>query len=209
MGLGLGLGEIGKTTDEEDAEGGEEMGDSAVEGAQQKTVFEQYSPFAETVADQIIWRTTVKMGRHTKIIAGGRVFSYSALVVVGTGNGAGGIGYGKALKAPEAVMKATKDAEKNMIPIFRYKGRTIKKDLVAKYVSTKVVCAAHHIHEANSLTQQPIHTTLLLSALVLAHMFTILLCACRLSRRVDLVVVSKLADLHFKFFKHLASMTSV
>ena len=52
--------------------------------------------------------------RHTKITAGGRIFSFSALVVVGDGNGTAGFGYGKALSGGAAVQKATRDAEKRM-----------------------------------------------------------------------------------------------
>ena len=49
---------------------------------------------------------------HTKITAGGRIFSFSALVVVGDGRGTAGFGYGKALTGGGAVLKATRDAEK-------------------------------------------------------------------------------------------------
>lgn len=57
------------------------------------------------------------MGRHTKVTAGGRVFSFSALVVVGNSNGTAGFGYGKGMTAPAAVQKANRDAEKLMFAI--------------------------------------------------------------------------------------------
>lgn len=57
------------------------------------------------------------MGRHTKVTAGGRVFSFSALVVLGDKNGTAGFGYGKGLTAVAAVNKATRDAEKFMFSI--------------------------------------------------------------------------------------------
>jgi small subunit ribosomal protein S5 len=57
------------------------------------------------------------MGRHTKVTAGGRVFSFSALVVLGDSNGTAGFGYGKGMTAGDAVVKANRDAEKFMFAV--------------------------------------------------------------------------------------------
>mmetsp|Transcript_15093 Transcript_15093/g.25951 ORF Transcript_15093/g.25951 Transcript_15093/m.25951 type:complete len:316 (+) Transcript_15093:29-976(+) len=54
----------------------------------------------------------LKIGRHTKITAGGRINSFSSLVILGDGAGTAGFGYGKALTATAATQKAVVDAEK-------------------------------------------------------------------------------------------------
>lgn len=117
----------------------DERDDENVDEAQ-KSTFETYSPFANDVASQICSRVTIKVGAHAKVVRGGKVFSFSALVLVGNMEGAAGIGYGKALKLQDAIRKANLDAEKNMIPIYRWRGCSIKHDIVSKYVSSKVVC---------------------------------------------------------------------
>lgn len=58
--------------------------------------------------------TVVKIYRCSKVVKGGRRFSFAGLVVVGDRNGNVGIGYGKANEVPQAVEKAVKDAKKNM-----------------------------------------------------------------------------------------------
>ena len=69
--------------------------------------------------EQPLEDTVVKIFRNSKVVKGGRRFSFSALVVVGDRNGTVGFGYGKANEVPPAVEKAVKDAKKNLqqIPI--------------------------------------------------------------------------------------------
>jgi small subunit ribosomal protein S5 len=59
----------------------------------------------------------VHIARVSKVVKGGRRFSFSALVVVGDGAGHVGAGLGKAGEVPEAIRKAVEDAKKNMISI--------------------------------------------------------------------------------------------
>ena len=58
--------------------------------------------------------TVVKVFRCSKVVKGGRRFSFAALVVVGDRDGTIGIGYGKAKEVPQSVEKAVKDAKKSL-----------------------------------------------------------------------------------------------
>jgi small subunit ribosomal protein S5 len=60
---------------------------------------------------------TINVNRVAKVVKGGRRFSFSAIVVVGNGQGRIGVGHGKANEVPEAVRKATERARNNMIEI--------------------------------------------------------------------------------------------
>jgi small subunit ribosomal protein S5 len=81
--------------------------------------------------------TVVKVFRCSKVVKGGRRFSFAALVVVGDRAGTVGLGYGKANEVPLAVEKGIKDAKKclNQIPLV---GRTIPHSVSGKYGATKV-----------------------------------------------------------------------
>jgi small subunit ribosomal protein S5 len=68
--------------------------------------------------------SVIRIYRCSKVVKGGRTFSFGALVVSGDRRGNVGIGYGKANEVPPAVEKATKDARKNMIKV-NLKGHTI------------------------------------------------------------------------------------
>ena len=59
----------------------------------------------------------VYVNRVAKVVKGGRRFAFTALVVVGDGNGMVGVGYGKAREVPQAIQKAVEDAKKNFFKV--------------------------------------------------------------------------------------------
>ena len=73
----------------------------------------------------------VAINRVAKVVKGGRRFSFTALVVVGDGNGKVGIGYGKAREVPAAIQKGVEIAKKNFFPIPRL-GSTIPHEVLGE-----------------------------------------------------------------------------
>jgi len=94
----------------------------------------QYSN--ETASDQI--EKVIRVNRSSKVVKGGRRFSFSALVVVGDGKGQAGLGFGKANEVSEAIRKALEDARKNMVRISTYRS-TIPFKIVGKYKGGQVL----------------------------------------------------------------------
>ena len=78
----------------------------------------------EEEKDKYIERV-VTINRVSKVVKGGRRFSFTALVVVGDGNGLVGVGYGKAKEVPAAISKGVEEAKKNFFRVPRIEGRTI------------------------------------------------------------------------------------
>ena len=89
-------------------------------------------------SESIINEKLVNIKRVAKVVKGGRRFSFTALVVVGDGNGQVGIGLGKAKEIPEAIRKGGAIARKQMISV-PMKDGTIPYQVVAQYGAAKVL----------------------------------------------------------------------
>ncbi|MEO5348156.1 MAG: 30S ribosomal protein S5 [Magnetococcus sp. YQC-3] len=81
----------------------------------------------------------VTIKRTAKVVKGGSRFSFSALVVVGNGQGEVGYGLGKAKEVPESIRKATEKARRSMVPVPIRDGRTIHHEIVGRYGAGSVV----------------------------------------------------------------------
>jgi small subunit ribosomal protein S5 len=88
--------------------------------------------------EQPLEDTVVKIFRCSKVVKGGRRFSFAALVVVGDRAGTVGAGYGKANEVPLAVEKGVKDAKKSLHKIALL-GRTIPYQVRGKYGATRII----------------------------------------------------------------------
>jgi len=95
------------------------------------------SPYMERV---------VFINRVSKVVKGGRRFSFTALVVVGDGNGTVGIGYGKSKEVPQAIAKAVEEAKKSFFVVPRIQGTvpwirgTTKNDFFASSTALAIAC---------------------------------------------------------------------
>ena len=81
----------------------------------------------------------VTIKRVTKVVKGGRNFRFTALVVVGDGNGHVGAGLGKAAEIPEAIRKGKEDAMKNLVSVALDENNSIPHDFVGNFGSASVL----------------------------------------------------------------------
>jgi len=79
----------------------------------------------------------VAVNRVAKVVKGGRQFGFSALTVVGDGNGRVGFGTGKAREVPIAIQKAMECARKNMIDV-KLKGTTLQHTIMGRHGAARV-----------------------------------------------------------------------
>ena len=80
----------------------------------------------------------VALNRVSKTVKGGRVMKFSALVVVGNGNGIVGFGLGKSSEVPDAIRKGIEDAKKNLVRI-AMAGTTIPHEVIGKFGAGRVL----------------------------------------------------------------------
>ncbi len=81
----------------------------------------------------------VSIKRVTKVVKGGRNFRFTALVVVGDGNGHVGAGLGKATEIPEAIRKGKEDAMKKLITVAMDENKSITHDFSGKFGGASVL----------------------------------------------------------------------
>ena len=81
----------------------------------------------------------VHISRVSKVVKGGRRFSFRALVVVGDGKGRVGVGVGKARALPSALRKGGERARRGLVTVPLYRGLTLQHDVMVKYGAAKVL----------------------------------------------------------------------
>lgn len=81
----------------------------------------------------------VSIKRVTKVVKGGRTMRFTALVVVGDGQGHVGAGLGKATEIPEAIRKGKEDAAKNLVKVALDDNASITHDFIGKFGSASVL----------------------------------------------------------------------
>lgn len=109
-------GRRGENSTNDSGRGGNDRGGRRGEGRGRNNNDAEKSAFLERV---------VSINRVSKVVKGGRRFSFTALVVVGDGDGTVGVGYGKAKEVPSAISKGVEEAKKNFFRVPRVQGTVV------------------------------------------------------------------------------------
>ena len=109
-------GRRGENSTNDSGRGGNDRGGRRGEGRGRNNQEAEKSAFLERV---------VSINRVSKVVKGGRRFSFTALVVVGDGDGTVGVGYGKAKEVPTAIAKGVEEAKKNFFRVPRIQGTVV------------------------------------------------------------------------------------
>ena len=120
------------------------LGKKAVEAGITEVVFDRGGKehMKHTIIDASqfeLEEKVVSIKRVTKVVKGGRNFRFTALVVVGDGNGHVGAGLGKAAEIPEAIRKGKEDAMKKLVSVAINENGSITHDYVGKFGSAEVL----------------------------------------------------------------------
>jgi len=91
--------------------------------------------------EKYIVNDILSIGRHTQITAAGRVYSFSALVMIGTGRGSAALGYGRGESVPEAIDMSKLNAENNMLTLKLYRG-SVGADIYRHYKKSRAFILA-------------------------------------------------------------------
>jgi small subunit ribosomal protein S5 len=85
----------------------------------------------------VLLEKLVAVNRVSKVVKGGRIFSFTALTVVGDGNGRVGFGYGKAREVPAAIQKAMEKARRNLVTV-DLNGHTLQHPIKGRHSGSQV-----------------------------------------------------------------------
>ena len=93
--------------------------------------------YTDAIQEEGLVEKLVQVNRVAKVVKGGRIFGFTALTVVGDGNGRVGFGRGKAREVPVAIQKAMEAARRNMVDV-ELNGSTIWYPVTARHGASKV-----------------------------------------------------------------------